>query len=572
MNERVCEQCGSDIPEEWLTEEMMGTCPHCKKLVSFIEKCETEEERIAKQKEEEERLQKQYRQELLNRYAVVEQIDENSKPHVDCVQLSKLILNECGLHFHTVEDEDTGKQEVFFYEGGYYHRGGENRIKTLVDQFLENLTAIHRKNEVLDYIRNIKYVKRCDMEPPVNLINLKNGIYDLSADKLIPHDPKYFFLNQIPVEYNPTADCPKIKKFFSDVLYPEYVPVMQESIGYCLYRDYIFHKAFMMLGGGRNGKGTTINLIHALLGKHNCSSQSLHNLIENRFAKSSLYGKLVNLGAEVSGRAISETADFKNLTGGEPITAERKNYGAYSFRNYAKLFFNVNNMIRPKYDKSQAYYDRWVIFAFPKTFELGDGVIVVDIINELTTKEELEGLLNWSIEGLKRLLKNKNFSPTMKNDDFSGEYYDNLMKPENLFINDYLTITFGTNIDKEKVYYIYQDWATKRRYPILSKTAFTRAVKTKFTPTEKQIKEGADKFVLEIIDTRCGGDRCKQYKDISWKCEVYEEVKKMGCAGTLTNLESYESKAERVEKSLSNSDDDGENGGESEGEVGGIQW
>ena len=578
MEERVCEMCGAPIPEDWLTPELMGTCPTCKKLVSFIEKKEESEKDLEERKRrEEEQALAEYRLSLITKYCVYSVSDDGKKEKIDCIQLAKLLMTECGLYFHTVEDEDTGKQEIFYYENGYYHRGGDNRIKSLVDRFLENDTSIHRKNEVLDYIKNTRFVKRREMEPPVNLINVKNGVYDLHTDKLVPHSHEYFFLNQIPVEYNPKADCPKVKKFFSEILYPEFVPVMQEAIGYCLYREYIFHKAFMLLGGGRNGKGTTVNLINALLGDHNCSAQSLHSLVDNRFAKSSLYGKLINMGAEMSGKTLTETADFKNLTGGEPIMAERKNYGAYSFRNYAKLFFNVNNMVKPRYDKSQAYFDRWIIFAFPKTFDDENKDTVIDLIKELTTKEELEGLLNWLIDGLKRLLKNRCFSPTPQTDVFSGEYYENLMKPEYQFINDYLMIDIGMNVDKDKVYQIYEDWAKKRRYPILSRNSYTRAMKSRLEPTRDEIKKGAAPFKLNIIETRMGDKRVTRYESVTWKSEVLDEVRKqLGDSGVQTNFESYEDKVKRVEDkmtvvedSLLRIDDGEEQQDESDG---GIQW
>jgi phage/plasmid-associated DNA primase len=37
--------------------------------------------------------------------------------------------------------------------------------------------------------------------------------------------------------------------------------VFYELVGYCLWKDYQIEKAVMMVGGGRNGKGKTIEMI-----------------------------------------------------------------------------------------------------------------------------------------------------------------------------------------------------------------------------------------------------------------------------------------------------------------------
>ena len=241
-----------------------------------------------------------------------------------------------------MEDRDTGKREIYYYNGGNYFGGGENKIKETVDRFLDDISSIHHKNETVDYIKHLNPVDRKDIEPPANLINFENGIYDLKSEKLIPHDPKYFFLNKIPINYNPKAVCPEIKKFFGEVLYDEYVPVMQEMFGYTFYRDYKYHKAFLLYGGGRNGKSTSINLLKKFLGPSNVTARNLNDLMENRFSKADLYGKLANVGAEISGGALKDTSDFKHLTGDDTITGERKFFGSFTFENYAKLIFNAN--------------------------------------------------------------------------------------------------------------------------------------------------------------------------------------------------------------------------------------
>lgn len=459
---------------------------------------------------------------LLLQYNVIEQKRDGGIEHVHCSALAKLIMNECGYFFRTIEDIGTGQQQLYYYRNGLYILGGENRIKEKVDYFLDDLTTIHRKSEVVDIIKHKEFIDRNEMEPPVNLINVKNGIYDLATDKLLPHDPKYFFINQIPVEYKPDAKCPTINKFFESVLYPEFVPLMQEIFGYCLYRDYIFHKSFLFLGGGRNGKGTMVNLLGKFLGqRENCSSIDLIRLTDNRFAASNLYGKLANMSGETPAKALENTGPFKNLCGNEEFGAEFKFGASFSFKNYAKLIFNSNHMPHNRYDKSLAFFQRWIIIPFPKTFDDDNEDTDRHIFEKIQTKEELEGLLIYSLEGLKRLLENENFSYEIAEESI-GEIYESMSRPEKIFMDEKLEFVRDVHLNKNKVYEKYKTWAENKRFPVLTPKVFTSALKSYF---HKKRIDGVTDGEIELSHERHRNDDVKTYKNINWKPGADEDTK-----------------------------------------------
>jgi len=516
-HKRICSLCHAVVPDEWDTEEHYGTCPECKRLAKFIiknkELRQIEKENEKKEEKERERNSIDL---LLETYNVFEET-KSGTIKIKCVPLAKLIIEESNFHFHTIEDSDTGKQEIFFYEDGYYHKGGENRIKELVDYYLDSNSSITRKNEVVDYIKHQSCSKRRDLEPPTNLINLKNGIYNIDTDKLESHNPDYYFLQQLPFNYNKKADCPNIKKFFEEVLYKKDLPLMQEVFGFLLYRNYFLHKAILFLGGGRNGKGTTINLMSKFVGYNNYSTVELHQLIENRFAKINLYGKLANFGAETSAKALNETGIFKNLTGGEPIYAEPKGRGGFSFTNYAKLIFNANHMPYAKYDKSFAFFQRWLVIVFPETFEIGGKKTNPRILEKLVTDDELSGLFNWAIVGLKRIIKNWNFSQHFEEDEV-GERFEKLAYPEYRFIDDYLELIEDIQIEKEDVYKKYEKWARERAYPVITPTSFTRALKKHLYNKERK------SLRVDVSTFRKNGKVVKSYKNVNWKYDKINEI------------------------------------------------
>ena len=332
-------------------------------------------------------------------------------------KIAKYLLEK----YRWITMEDT--EEVFMYDpsrGCYVP--GESRIKAFVQEYCSNNGVIpsnHMVNEVIGHIRRSTYVPRYEINKHIELINVKNGVLNLLTGELIPHSPDLYFTIQIPVEYNPEADCLAIKKFFSEVLYPDDIPVIEEIFGYCLYRRYHIQKAFLFVGSGANGKSVMINLLREFLGRDNVSGVTLQSLLTNRFALADLYGKLANLFADLPYEVLEATGIFKALTGGDPVQAEKKYKNPFTFTNYAKLIFSAND-VPPTTDKTYAFFRRWVIIEFPNRFE-GDRADK-NLIFKLTTPDELSGLLNVALSGLRRLLDQGDFSYSRSVEAVREEY------------------------------------------------------------------------------------------------------------------------------------------------------
>jgi putative DNA primase/helicase len=298
---------------------------------------------------------------------------------------------------------------IYYYNGGYYDPRGEQIIAQECRNLLDEEATAHKIREVTEHIRQTTYRRPEEFEVPPNLINVKNGIYDIETDQLLPHNPKYPFLQQIPVEYKEGMDCPRIKEFLEQVAHKEDIPIIQEFVGYCLYRKHCFHRAMLLVGNGRNGKSTLLSLIRKFLGEQNVATPSLQALCNNRFAPAELYGKLACIHADLPFSRLVSTGMFKMLTGEDMIYAEKKRKDPFYFYNYAKLLFSTN---RPPLvdDTTEAFWSRWIVIEFPNTFPENDPRTDPRILDKLTTPEELSGMLNWALEGLKRLLKQGHFS------------------------------------------------------------------------------------------------------------------------------------------------------------------
>lgn len=122
---------------------------------------------------------------------------------------------------------------------------------------------------------------------------------------------------------------------------------MEECIGYCFFRQNELSKSFILTGSGSNGKSTFLDMIKNVLGRQNYVALDLDELSE-RFSTSSMFGKLANIGDDISdeflqGKALSQ---FKKLVSGNDVKGENKGQDVFFFRPTVKLLFSANEIPR----------------------------------------------------------------------------------------------------------------------------------------------------------------------------------------------------------------------------------
>ena len=367
-------------------------------------------------------------------------------------------------YFCTLRDTE----RILYYDEGVYRKGGEQLIKQKVAEIWGDHATAHDMNEIINIIQWSTYTDRSEFD---NMkIALENCVLDLETFQVLNHSPEIKTIIKIPVYYDPDAKCPAIDKFLHEVLHPEDVPTIYELIGYCLYPRYHIHKAFMFVGDGSNGKSTLIELIKTFLGRENVVSIPLQKLEYDRFSLAQLYGKLANLYADLPDIALKSTGVFKMLTGGDPLSADVKFSREFiNFTNTAKLIFSANKI--PKtYDDTDAFFRRWVILNFPNKFE-GDKRDE-NILQKLTTKEELSGLLNKAIEGLKRLLSRGDFTTTRSTEEWR-EAYIRMSDPVGAFVMDMVEEDPLGTVTKDDLYNAFVEYCKLVRLPIKAKNVFS---------------------------------------------------------------------------------------------------
>jgi len=363
-------------------------------------------------------------------------------------------------------------QNIWVYNGGSYRPEGEQLIREKVRGLLDVLQRESYANETVHGIRETTYTEPEKFDAPVNLINLKNGILNTDTMELAPHTPDIVFIQQLPVTYDPTATCPNFEIFVNEIMHKDDVVLMQELFGYCLRRTYELAVAVMLLGEGENGKSTLLNVLRAMLGNENVATPSLQDLLNDRFAKSSLHGKLANIHADIPDSKLTDTGSFKMLTGQDLVYAQEKHRDPFTFQNYAKLWYSANQLPWTR-DKTRAFWRRWIVIRFPNSFD--NDTANPNLLQEL--RVELPGILNWAIAGLQRLRQNGYFTITKSRKEIEREWV-RMTDSLRAFVETFVVKSKDEYIQKDVFYYAYTAFCDDNDIAAASKNTVGRRLPT----------------------------------------------------------------------------------------------
>ncbi len=302
---------------------------------------------------------------------------------------------------------------IFAFNGAFWKELNRETIKNFLGNAaaklsVHSLEAQHYrfKNELYNQFLSAAHFEPIEPQSDKVLINLMNGTFEISkrSQGLRNFNAKDFLTYQLPFEYDEKAVCPMFEKYLDQVLpEKELQDIVAEFFGYIFTKGLKMEKALLLYGSGANGKSVIFDIMNALLGKENISNFSLSNLLEEH-NRALIAHILLNYGSEIN--ATKTRDEFKNLVSTEPIQARLKYGNSFTMRNYAKLAFNCNEL--PKdFDHQHAYFRRLLIIPFRVTIpEADQDKMLADKI----IKNELAGVFNWIIDGLKRLLKTEKFT------------------------------------------------------------------------------------------------------------------------------------------------------------------
>lgn len=178
-----------------------------------------------------------------------------------------------------------------------------------------------------------------------------------------------------------------------------------------------------------------------------------------------LFGKKLNTSGDLPATPIADPGIFKNLTGEDTVEAENKFEHPFGFKNTAKLWFSANRLPKTRFP-DDAFDARWIIVPFVNSVY---GKEDPNLMAKLTTPEELSGIVNFALGGLKRLREN---SWKFSYEDDAAAIYRRNSDPVIAFLVDMCEISEGYVVKSELVK-AYNKYAMQMGLPVVaSKKAF----------------------------------------------------------------------------------------------------
>lgn len=329
--------------------------------------------------------------------------------------LAKDIEEEYEFLYSTFEDN------LYVYKDGYYQDDGERTVKEEVNKKLDNELKSHYMSEVLNAIKTRPgiAVDHREFVPPKFKINFENGVYDLETGDFNDHSPDMYFTQQVPWEYDPSAEPEDLNDFFGEITRnSEDRQTLYELSGYAMMTSMPISNAFMLAGQGSNGKTVFLNTLEKLIGHENTKHEDLQQIESSRFATQSIHQKLMVISDDLPSEELEEGNTLKALTGGGTVRAEYKGGDHFEFDNYALPVFAANE-IPPTKDQSNGFFRRWTIIDFPYTFtEDPEGDMEKEkepefkLMRRINSDEEMKGYVAKSVQAVQKVFDQGKFTNT----------------------------------------------------------------------------------------------------------------------------------------------------------------
>ena len=425
-----------------------------------------------------------------------------------CEEGSKLVYYDNsfylyrGTHYEPVEDQlIRTKMYAFMARCKKQGRGGAiidfnptpNTVSAAIDAvkalvFLENRT--HTKPPIwLEAYRSSK-------PDASKLISLRNGIFHMEQQMLIPHSLGFFTENSLPFEFDINATCPTWEGFLQSVWDddPESIDLLQEMFGYILSGDNKQQKFFNIIGPRRSGKGTINKVLVSLLGQENTVAPELQELTDT-FGLQPWLGKLLASFTDARAPERNRSAVVSQLlriVGNDTVTVNRKNKEAWSGYLPTRIVIYSNEALQLT-ENSNALTGRMLVLKMTKSFYNKEDV---DLAHKL--ESELSGIFNWAMRGLQRRIARGGYFIQPE----SGREYHELMEeignPIGRFIEDALVFGEDFEVGKDEVFQCYKHWAHKKQLGQITEMSFKRRFIA--AVQEHNVKTKRERFKMEDID------------------------------------------------------------------------
>lgn len=349
----------------------------------------------------------------------------------------------------------------------------DKSIKENFLKYVKTLGTFKARDTIIKDSKNEMCVYQHDFDKNVDLFNCQNGTLNLVTFEFCSHNAEDLLSKISNVVYNPEAEAVRFKKFINEIMIKNENKIiyLQKALGYSLTTDVSQETSFILYGSTtRNGKGTLTNTIVHMFGDY-ATTALPETIAKKKFKDSSrATGDIARLDgcrflnmSEPENHMYIDASIFKSLTGRDKITARHLHQREFEFYPVFKLFINCNYL--PKIDDNTVFRSRRVnVITFDRHFFNFEED--KHLKNKLIETNELSGIFNWCLDGLKAYREAGLIPPKevveatqkyeISNDKFSAFFEEELIESDkNTSLND--------------VYRRYEEWCCNKNMTPLYK-------------------------------------------------------------------------------------------------------
>lgn len=373
------------------------------------------------------------------------------------------------VHYIKIDDIDN-PISLFDLDNGIYTTSVGFWYKII--SWILPLSSEREKNTIMHILSTRANVK--ERYKKSDRIIVGNGIYNFTTKRLEPYNPKYVFTSKIATKYKKIKTEPCYDGWTFSNMLQEWTQG-DEELEYSFWQiirasiQLKVRKRFVLLrdnGQGRTGKGTFQSLIQGLIGKSNVLFLTMKEMEQGHLLEGLENAQAVIGDDNDKSAFLDEPRVLKSLATGDPLKINPKNKTPINFQGSPLIIQSMNGHLRTS-DMSDAFKNRILFIPFTKSYiGIENTAIKEDYIHR-------EDFLSWVLYQALQLEDFTLFNIPKVSDEVMQEFI-----LENDIVADFFKSVFihfkSGRVPADLGYQVFREWSGAVGKPSqLSQRAFT---------------------------------------------------------------------------------------------------
>lgn len=270
-----------------------------------------------------------------------------------------------------------------------------------------------------------------DFDSNPRYFGVRNGVIDLETGEFLKPEPAMFISLQAGTEYDPEAKCPTWEQTVSEAFFgdEEMVDYVQRLFGYAMLGKPVEEAMAIFYGNGCNGKSTIVNVMRDMFGDYGHTARAdlitstgrgYSNAGGARADIMALKGKRFVVISEIDQSAKMRESEVKALVSTDEVSARGMYQSSVTTFRPTWLVTMLTNHLPEIDGVDDGIWRRIHAVPFDRNFN-NDPTVKKDAHRASKLREEMPGILNWVLEGVKKY-REKGLAQPAKVAEESAQY------------------------------------------------------------------------------------------------------------------------------------------------------